>query len=571
MSETTQPLRAMALPTGYGRRKAAGGLRRWWYVAAAVACGAAALLLMRSTLSTWVERLLGRAGDRPAVYTVEPVTLEIALTEDGELKPRESIEIKCDVEGQSTILFVVEESTRVRKGDLLVELASEALVDRDESEQIRLQELEGQLRAAQAELEIQRSQSASDIRKAEIDLQVAELELKKYLNGDYQQRLQSLELDIEQAEMDLQRKKEELEKYTRLAEKGFVTQMDIEERKFALRRAEMTLARHKLSQQIFKQYEHPKLEMQKTSAVERAREELERVKQRAASRVERAEARVKQYQEQLDRQRRRCQRVKEQLGKCKIYAPADGIVQYPSYGDWRWSSERIAAGQKVHEGQTLLVLPDTSQMVVSTRIHEADRHLVREGLPCLVTVPAVPGQTFTGKLVKIDKFAESESRWLNPDLKEHGAEILLDTTSPALSPGDTAQVKILIETVPDVLAVPVQCVFTRGSQSYVFVRNGAGAEPVAVKLGRSNTKMIEVVEGLERGDQVLMHADQSLLAKLPAAPQELAGEEPQPAPWSTQRTADAKEGADGRTGERKATISAGSPAGGGQSAASSDE
>jgi hypothetical protein len=200
-----------------------------------------------------------------------------------------------------------------------------------------------------------------------------------------------------------------------------------------------------------------------------------------------------------------------------MYAPADGIVQYPINDRHRWGGgDRVAAGERVYEGQTLVVLPDTSQMLVSTRIHEADRHLVGEGLPCVVTVPAVPGESFTGKISKIDRFADSENRWLNPDLKEHEAEILLDATDAPLSPGDSAEVKILIDTIEDALVVPVQCVFTRGSDSYVFLGSGASAEPVKVTLGRSNTSKVEVAEGLERGQRVAMNADEQLLAKLPA-------------------------------------------------------
>ena len=93
----------------------------------------------------------------------------------------------------------------------------------------------------------------------------------------------------------------------------------------------------------------------------------------------------------------------------------------------------------------------------------------------------VPGESFTGKISKIDKFADSENRWLNPDLKEHGAEILLDATEAPLSPGDSAEVKILIDTIEDALVVPVQCVFTRGADSYVFLGSGGSAELTKVQ------------------------------------------------------------------------------------------
>jgi HlyD family secretion protein len=531
MQTVSESTSTTALPAAYARRKvaAAHASRRWWYAAAAVVFLGAVALILRSAAPGWVGRLLGREANAVAFHVVEPATLAITLTEDGELKPRESIELKCEVEGQSTILSVVDESTRVKKGDLLLELASDTLVDRLESEQMELRRIQANLEDAIAKLEIQRSQNTSDLKKAEIDLEVAELDLKKYLEGDFPQKLNSVNLDIEQAQMDKRRREEELRKKRYLKEKGFVTAMKIEELEFALRKAQITLERHELSKKILLEYERPKIEMQKQSAVDRAREELGRVQKQADSKEQQAQARKKEYEDQLQSRQRRVERVQKQLEKCKIYAPADGMVQYPQ-DNWRWGSERIAAGQRVHEGQTMLVLPDTSQMIVNTRIHEADRHLLQEGLPCVVTVPAVPGETFTGKITKIDKFADSENRWLNPDLKEHSTEILLDATDAPVSPGDTAEVKILIDTLEDVLAVPVQCVFTRGSRSFVFVQNGGAGEPVGVTLGRSNTNMVEIVDGLEQGDRVLMHADEQLLAQLPSVQTSEAVEQLAPPP-----------------------------------------
>jgi HlyD family secretion protein len=518
MQTASESIPTTHMPAAYARRQTGRPriARRWWIVGSVVVLGGLVLGL-RSTAVGWLERLLGRESSTSTYHVVEPSTLQITLTEDGELRPRKSAEIKCEVEGQSTLLYVVEESTRVKQGDLLVELASDTLEEQLRSKQMELRRIQAEYEAAVAELEIQKNQNASDIKKAQIDLEVAELDLQKYLNGDFVGQLEGIELQIKQSNMEIEKQERELRDNEELAEKGWVTQNEIDERKFALDVARMQLQQHQLSKEILLNYERPKVEKQRRSAVDRAGEELEREEKRAESREKKSQARVDQYKDQLDNAVDDVERVQTQLEHCKLYAPADGIVQYPVGDRHRWGGgERIAAGERVYEGQTLVVLPDTSQMLVTTRIHEADRHLIREDLPCVVTVPAVPGETFTGTIAKIDKFADSENRWLNPDLKEHGAEILLDATDAPLSPGDSAEVKILIDTIENTLAVPVQCVFTRGPDSYVFVGSGGSAEPVKVTLGRSNTSMIEVTGGLDPGTRVVMHADEQMLAKLPA-------------------------------------------------------
>ncbi len=485
---------------------------------------AAGALVVLMGLSAWAPGQfgwfgLGSTGGAAAgrFHVVKPANLAITLTEDGELKPCNSTVIKCEVEGQSTILFIVAESTRVAKGDLLVQLASDALVEKIEREEIDLRRIETELQAAREELDIQRNQNTSDVRKATIDLEIAVLEFRKYMEGDFPQRLKGVEIQIEQTKLELEQKKDQLEKNERLLEKEFVTRSKIEQLELEVTRSKLTLENYELAYSTLLEYEQPKNEMQKSSDVDRAREELERVRKRAESREKQAVAKVEQSDSVRKINETRLARMKEQLARTRIVAPVDGIVQYPQEGGgWRFNEEPLKVGSRVMEGQSLLVLPDTSQMMVSTRIHEADRHKVREGMPCLVKVPAVPGQTFSGTISKITKFADSANSWLNPELKEHATEILLDQTNAPLSPGDSAEIKVLVETIPDALAVPVQCVYTRGSRSFVFRQGLTGAELVEVKLGQANETLVQVSDGVSAGDQILMSADARLLAKLPA-------------------------------------------------------
>lgn len=465
-----------------------------------------------------LERIWGKVLDDSALYVVKPVDLRISLTEDGELKPRNSVDIKCELEGQSTILSVVDESKKVKKGDLLVELASDEIQDRLDSEEIQLRQIESSFEAAEQSLKLQRSESESQIKRSEIALEVAELELRRYVEGDFQGALKSAEINIKQTEMDIKRKQDELQKNRELAERGFVTKTKLEELEFDLEKAQMTLEQNNLQKHILLEYEKPKNETQKQSDVDQARQELERERQRATSREKQALAKVEEQQALLAMRVKRVDKLRTQLEKCKIFAPVDGIVQYPG-DDMMWrrgSGNRITPGEKVYESQTLVVLPDTSQMIVTTRIHEADRHLVQVDVPCVVKVPAVPGRTFTGRVIRIAKFADTANRWLNPELKEHSTEILLDETAAPLSPGDSAEIKILIEDVSGVLAVPVQCVYARGPKSYVFVRRGGATDYTEVQLGRATDSMVEIKQGLRAGDRALMHVDDKLVATLPA-------------------------------------------------------
>ncbi|QOJ15708.1 MAG: efflux RND transporter periplasmic adaptor subunit [Planctomycetia bacterium] len=464
----------------------------------------------------WIGGWFVSAPAGAELYEVKRMDIELTLEESGELRARRNVEVRSEVEGESVILFMAPESSRVKKGDVVVELASDALIERMESEEIELRKIRADVESARQELDITRNENASLISKAQIDLDVAELELRQYLEGEYLKSLQTAEIDIEQTRQEIERKEEEIRKNEPLRERGFVTALKLKELHFDLYKLRKTLEKNELTLHILQTYDRPKTEKQKTSAVDQARQELARAQQRATSREVQATALVEERQAQLAVRETRFERLRRAIEKCRILAPADGVVQYPTdEGRNRWNQNRLAVGERVFEGQTILTLPDVTQMIVNARIHEADRHKVREGLPCVVRVPAVPGKAFHGRISRIAQFADSANSWLNPELKEHTTEILLDETDAPVSPGDSASITILIDTIDDAIAVPVQCVYTRGSRSFVFAVSGSSIKPVQVEIGRSNVRMIEILSGVDVGDRIVQGATESLLARLP--------------------------------------------------------
>lgn len=509
VATTEAPVTPMYAPVGV-RRTDTSGVRRWivWIVVIAAIIGAA-------SFQPWQWLGLNAAQAAPnKLFSVDPVNMTVTLTEDGELKPRKRIELKCEVEGQSAIRYIVDESTKVDQGDLLLELASDDLTNRLETEQIELEKLQTSYQAAISELELQVSQNDSDIKKAQMDLDLARLEQRRYIDGEFVGLKQDAELNIQQGEMDIKRRVDELKKNQKLRDREYVTQTKIDQLEFELDAARMKLDRYRTTLMILMEYDRPKMEKQLQSAVEQADEELTRVRQRAEQKEQQARDNVAQYKRLVEVRQARVDRLGEQLAKCKIFAPVDGVVQYPTDG-WRGSDDQLAIGSQVRQGQTLLVLPDTSQMIVETRIHEADRHRVLEGMPVIVKVPAVPNETFYGTIAKIAKYADSANRWLNPDLKEHTTEILLKETDAPVSPGDSAEIEVLIAEVPNALAVPVQSVQSRNGKSFVFIEGAAGPTLTEVKLGHSTVNLVEILEGLEGGEQVHLDLTEKMLAMLP--------------------------------------------------------
>jgi hypothetical protein len=119
-----------------------------------------------------------------------------------------------------------------------------------------------------------------------------------------------------------------------------------------------------------------------------------------------------------------------------------------------------------------------------------------------VTVDALPGETFTGRVSKIAPLPDAQSMWLNPDLKVYSSEIDLEGTGMVLRTGMSCQAEILVNRYEDAISVPVQAVVRVGREPTVFVVEDGQMKPQAVELGLDNNRMVRIVSGLEPGQTV---------------------------------------------------------------------
>ena len=504
------------------------------------ALGCGLLLALACALPGGCNRLM--PGDSTAAQTAEVVPRDFAvvLKEKGELKAAKSTDIKCEVEGRSTIIWLVPEGTAVEEGDLLVELASDEIEDRIRSEELREANAVNAYEAAQKDLEIQLDRNASDIRKGELEITLKELALSKYTDGDYPQAQKDHEIAIEQARIMLERSAEKWEAAQKLFEKEFYTKAEYKEAEINFKRAQWDLEKAQRSLVVLEKYTHKADFEQKQSDLAEARKECERIRKAA----EAQEASKRSY---LDTKKRELDLIQDQLAKfrtqrdkCKIYAPTQGFVVYGDGGSGgrRFfsvdGSGQVKEGATVYERQMLMQLPDTSQMIAVVRIHEAKTDRIKMGQSATLEIEGIPGKRFTGTVTKIAVVADTQNRWLNPDLKEYETEITMEPNGTALKPGVTAYAEILVERVEQRLAVPVQAVYAKAGHNFVF-RKGTSAEPepVEVTLGSAGSEWVEIVEGIDRGTQVLLAVSEEherLLPDLPAPTPEIAGIPPGASP-----------------------------------------
>jgi len=432
--------------------------------------------------------------------------LTISVTESGSIQSRERVVLKSEVEGTSRILFLVEEGSRVRKGELLVELDSSGLQEQKDQQQIVVLNAKASFIGARENLAVTQSQTDSDIAQAKLAQRFAELDLRKYLEGEYPQESQKVQSDITIAQQELGRASEKVRWDEKLLAQGFVTESELEADVLAAKRAQITLDLAKGRLHLLEKYTHQRSLEKLNSDVKQSEEALKRTTLKASADLVQARAQLKAKESEFQRQKAKQEKTDAQLAKCRIVAPMDGMVVHATTGQFRrrGNVEPLAEGQQVRERQELIRLPTTSAMTAEIKIRESSLRKVSARMPVRITVDAVPGQVFWGRVAKIGVIPDAQSAWLNPDLKVYTTRIDLEGDTNVLRPGMTCRAEVLVEEHEDALYVPVQAVVRIGTETAVYVPTADGFEPRTVTVGLDNNRLIHVIAGLQEGERVSM-------------------------------------------------------------------
>ncbi len=478
-------------------------------VAVLLLAGAGTVLAMRR----WRPVAVGTVD---AYFTVQRGPLRISVTESGSIQSRERVVIRSEVEGRRTILLIVDEGKYVRKGDVLVELDSSGLEESRLEQQIRVENAEAQWIQARENLLIVSNAAQASIDDAELALRFARLEKEKFEKAEFAMQLQQAQADISIAQEELQRAQDKQEWSRRLMEQGYLTRTEFQADDLAAKRARLNLDLNHGKLGILTNYTYAQTMERLTREITKAEMALARARLRALADIAQALATARAAESEYRRQGEKLERMIEQIAKCRIVAPSDGMVVYATtVSERRWMQEPLRAGVDVVERQELIHLPATREMMAVVQLPESSLAKLREGLPARITVSALPGRTFRGHVERIAILPNSSTSWLNPDLKVYDCIVWIDEDTEGLRPGMTCRVEILIEEYDDAVFIPLQCVLRVNRQPTVYVLENGVATPRPVATGLDNNRMVRIVAGLREGERVLLAP--------PISPSELDG------------------------------------------------
>jgi multidrug efflux pump subunit AcrA (membrane-fusion protein) len=421
------------------------------------------IVVLGATAATLLPKTDAVATSGPiSSHRIERGELLVTVTEQGTLESSNNTQVKCRVRGDNTITYVIESGTQVETGDLLVQLETLA-IEEEISERTKFFHL----------AESQAARSAADVEKAKLAIQ-------EYEEGRFISELASLEKDLAIAKSRLLNAKNRLQHSRMLSRSEYTSDLEVEEKVFAVSQANLTLELTLTNIEVLKNYT-------KKEELIRLQGELKAAKATHEADAERALA---------DKQR--LERAQKELKACTIIADRPGLVIYPTGEEWKGAPE-IEEGATVRKDQTLLLMPDLNQMQVKVGIHESIIDRMRVGMNANVTHNRIP---LIGEVTYVASVAKPAGWWTGNVVK-YDAIVELPPRE-GLRPGTSVEVEIAIAQHENALLAPATAVIETQLGFACWVKGNAEPQRKSVVLGDSSEMFIEVLEGLSEGDEVIM-------------------------------------------------------------------
>jgi HlyD family secretion protein len=431
-----------------------------------IAIGAGAAVVIAVIVATTVYQS-GRNVVTVQTGKVAREDLASIVSASGEIRPKTYVNIGANAFGKITHLYI-KEGDHVKKGQLLAQLEN-----------------------VQSNADVNANQAS--LQAAQTDALAAEAALKT--SG----------ADLQRAQADYERNKQDWDRAQSLFNEGLISKSDFDSRRNAWATADSGLAQ-------------------------------------AQARVAQAKAQKDSADKHVAQNRATLIRFADVLQKATYVAPYDGVVTSLPVRE----GETVVMGIQNAPGSTLMTLADMSVITAEVKVDETDIVSVRVGQPAEVMIDAIPKRIFHGTvseigdnaIVRSTGVATSQTTSASEEAKDFKVVVTVSDAPSDLRPGLSTTAKITTATRTSVLAVPIQALSLRTKAQLemekkpasgsvhaaapeskeadaksgqdmqqdvqgVFVIRNKKAVFVPVSTGITGTSDIEVLNGLQDGDEVV--------------------------------------------------------------------
>jgi RND family efflux transporter MFP subunit len=448
--------------------------------------------------------------DSPLVSQVRRATLRINVSERGNLESCVTVDGICEVNSTNgrdvKIISLVPEGTKVNKGDVVCKFDASEIAKNIAQQDIKFKQAQAKVETTRQEKEIQRNKAESDIIAAQVEMALAKLDLEKYQKGDYIAETTKQKGEIRLKEKDYGEAKNKLEQYNALMKRGFKSPEQVRIQQTVVAQTKLQYESAMLELKVKQDYEYKRKTTEFSSKADQGQKKVEQAVATLKAQMLKAQSEYESALATADIEEQQLKEFLKQKDKTIIRAEQSGIVAYANES-WYDSSRQIREGASVYSRQKIFSLPDMTKMQVKVNIHESLIKKIKVGQTAEIRIDAFPNIVFLGTVTKVSQLADSTRPWMTGGVKEYPTVVVLDGLQGYdLKPSMTAEARILVGELDNVLVVPVQAVAEHKGAFYAFVDEPGGIHRRKVKTGENNETHVQILAGLKEGDQVALDA-----------------------------------------------------------------
>lgn len=186
----------------------------------------------------------------------------------------------------------------------------------------------------------------------------------------------------------------------------------------------------------------------------------------------------------------------------------DFVVTSPLKGTIMMKSVEI--GSYVQPGTEVMEIGDGESLYIESDVLVSEIGKIKDGSKVEISHKDLGIEGAKGTIRKIYPRAFSKVSDLGVDQKRIKVEIAIESEIKGLRPGYDLDLKIIVNSKSDTLMIPENAVFEKEGKDYVFVNENGTAMLREIQKGIESSKQIEIISGLQEGEEVILSPDEAL-------------------------------------------------------------
>jgi len=180
-----------------------------------------------------------------------------------------------------------------------------------------------------------------------------------------------------------------------------------------------------------------------------------------------------------------------------LYAPIDGKI----------TINNAVLGAMIDQETEILTVMDPTILCIDAEIYEKDISKIKEKQQVEVDVPAYPEDRFNAEISYISDVLNEETRTITVRSEVNNADY-------KLKPGMFADIQILLNHQTKALVLPKEAILDDGDNKIVFIKKADKYYPQIVEVGTSEDSLVEILRGIQEGDEIVTKGNFQLKSKL---------------------------------------------------------